>query len=293
MRVAGFTFIKNAVEFDYPIVEAIRSILPLCEKVFVAVGDSRDATLELVEAVSPEKVVVLKTVWDESLREGGRVLAAETDKALDFLIENGPFDWAVYAQGDEIFDEKGHSFLLAAMEKWRGDAATEGLLLPYRHFYGSYDFVADSRRWYRNEVRVVRPDRAIRSWLDAQGFRKNGQKLAVRKVPEAFVHHYGWVKSPERQMHKVLNFNKLWHPDAWIERRYGSAEAFDYGQIDSLQKFEGEHPDPMRGRVAAMNWKFDFDPTRRPFSLKNRLSSWLEKTTGWLPGERKNYRLLS
>ncbi|MFM7662194.1 MAG: glycosyltransferase family 2 protein, partial [Bacteroidota bacterium] len=30
MKVSGFTFIRNAIKYDYPIVEAIQSILPLC-----------------------------------------------------------------------------------------------------------------------------------------------------------------------------------------------------------------------------------------------------------------------
>lgn len=30
MKVAGFTFIRNAVKNDYPIVAAITSILPIC-----------------------------------------------------------------------------------------------------------------------------------------------------------------------------------------------------------------------------------------------------------------------
>ena len=38
MIVTGFTFIKNAVKYQYPIVEAIESILPLCDEVVVAVG---------------------------------------------------------------------------------------------------------------------------------------------------------------------------------------------------------------------------------------------------------------
>ncbi|MGI8892745.1 MAG: glycosyltransferase family 2 protein, partial [Bacteroidia bacterium] len=31
MKVTGFTFIRNAVKFDYPVVEAITSILPICD----------------------------------------------------------------------------------------------------------------------------------------------------------------------------------------------------------------------------------------------------------------------
>ena len=40
MKVTGFTFIRNAVINDYPIAEAINSILPLCDEVVVALGNS-------------------------------------------------------------------------------------------------------------------------------------------------------------------------------------------------------------------------------------------------------------
>ena len=48
MKVSGFTFIRNAIQYDYPIVEAIQSILPICDEVVVAVGNSEDNTLDLV-----------------------------------------------------------------------------------------------------------------------------------------------------------------------------------------------------------------------------------------------------
>jgi hypothetical protein len=45
MKVSGFTFVRNAIKFDYPIVEAITSILPVCDEMIVAVGNSDDDTL--------------------------------------------------------------------------------------------------------------------------------------------------------------------------------------------------------------------------------------------------------
>src|SRR5215510_12982668 len=98
MKVVGFSFIRNAVKFQYPIVEAVRSILPLCDEVIVAVGRSQDATRELVAAIDP--------VWDEKSRRGGRVLAEETDKAFQAIPSDA--DWCVYVQGDEVMHEAGH-----------------------------------------------------------------------------------------------------------------------------------------------------------------------------------------
>ena len=48
MKVSGFSFIKNALIYDFPIVEAIKSILPICDEFVVAVGESDDDTLELI-----------------------------------------------------------------------------------------------------------------------------------------------------------------------------------------------------------------------------------------------------
>ncbi|MCS7085789.1 MAG: glycosyltransferase family 2 protein, partial [Bacteroidia bacterium] len=42
MTVGGFTIVRNAVKYDYPFIEAIRSILPICDQMIVAVGDSDD-----------------------------------------------------------------------------------------------------------------------------------------------------------------------------------------------------------------------------------------------------------
>ncbi len=70
MKVAGFTIIKNAIKYDYPVVEAINSVLPLCDVFYVGVGKSEDNTRQLIQAIPSEKVIIVDTVWDDSLREG-------------------------------------------------------------------------------------------------------------------------------------------------------------------------------------------------------------------------------
>ncbi len=289
MFVSGFTFIRNAVRFDYPIVEAIRSILPLCDEVVVAVGRSDDDTRALITGIGSDKIRILDTVWDDSLREGGRVLAEETNKAYAAIHPKA--DWCFYIQGDEVIHERDHSAIRQAMLQWKDDPRVEGLLFRYLHFYGSYDYVGDSTRWYRREVRIVRRDPAIVSFRDAQGFRKSGRPLWVKPVG-AVVHHYGWVKAPEQQQAKQRSFHALWHSDEWVRDRVGTGNTFDYSGIDSLSPFLGSHPAVIQERIQRQNWSFDFDPSRRRLSLKSRLKLWVERLTGWLPGEYRNYRLL-
>lgn len=290
MKVAGFTFIKNALIYDYPIVEAIQSILPICDEVVVAVGKSDDKTLELIQAIHPSKIRIIETVWDESLREGGRVLAVETDKA--FAAISKEMDWAIYIQGDEVIHEDYLENMKLGMEKCLEESEIDGLLFRYQHFYGSYDYVGSSPGWYRNEIRIVRNDKSIYSYKDAQGFRKNeNEKLNVASI-DAEVYHYGWVKDPRAMQLKQESFNKLWHDDSWVDQHVVKADEFDYeSHISELKKFDGSHPQVMESRINQKNWKFDFDISRNKRNLKDWFKNFLYTYLN-INVSYKNYRLV-
>ena len=290
MKVSGFTFIRNAVKFDYPIVEAIRSILPICDEVIVAVGQSDDSTRQLIENIDTNKIRIIDTVWDDSLLEGGRVLAEETNKA--FAEISPDTDWCFYIQGDEILHEKFHEPVLQGMRRYKDQKQVEGLLFKYLHFYGSYDYVGNSRRWYSHEIRVIRNDRSIRSYRDAQGFRKDGRKLNVKPL-DAYIYHYGWVRHPHKMLQKNVGFERLYNEDRHSRTiSKDSIQEFDYSEIDSLELFKGTHPQVMLDRITRKNWTFEFDITRKNFKLKGWLHFWVEKLTGKRLFEYKNYKII-
>jgi hypothetical protein len=291
MKVTGFTFIRNAVRNDYPIVEAIQSVLPICDEFIVAAGDSDDDTIGLLESIKSPKIKIIRTVWDDQVREGGRAFAIETDKAYDTISSDT--DWAFYIQGDECVHEQYLDEVVGAMRRYKDDDRVEGLLFKYLHFYGSYDFTASSRRWYRNEIRVLKYDKSVRSYRDAQGFRKNGRKLRVQPI-DAFIYHYGWVKPPKGLVTKVHNFNQFYTGEPWIPTSMPEDCEFDYGNAHRLLRFEGTHPKVMQKRIAMSNWKFAVDPStlKSKMSLRYRFLQKVEDLTGWRIGEYKNYRKL-
>ena len=276
MKVTGFTFVKNALIYDYPVVESIKSILPICDEFVVAVGKSDDDTLELIRSIETDKIRIVETEWDESLREGGRVLAVETDKAFENISEDS--DWAFYIQGDEVVHEKYLDVIRIAMEKYKDSPQVDGLLFHYKHFYGSYDYVGASASWYPNEIRVIKNDNSIFSYKDAQGFRK-GENEKLKVVPiDAYMYHYGWVKEPEAMQRKQENFNKYWHDDQWIDDNVIKADEFDYGRdLRELARFEESHPEVMVKRIKEKNWKFDVDISKNKKSTKDLLKALLKK----------------
>jgi hypothetical protein len=290
MKVSGFSFIRNGIAYDYPFVEAIASILPLCDDFFVAVGNSEDETEAAVTAIDPGKIHIIKTVWDDTLRQGGRVLAQETDKAFRAISSDS--DWAFYIQGDEVLHEKYHQTVMEAMHQWQHDHRVDGLLFNYLHFYGSYDYIGSAPRWYRREIRIIRNTKSIFSYGDAQGFRKHhNAKLRVKAI-DAWIYHYGWVKQPQAMQRKQVSFHKYWHDDQWLAKKILPAEEFDYGAIDALDRFTGSHPAVMQQRIKSKNWQFDYDLSCNRLNFKYRLKLLSEKYLGFRVGERKNYILI-
>ena len=81
MTISGFSFVRNASIFDFPFVESIGSLLPLCDQVVIAVGEGSDDP-DKIRAIDSGRIEVIETVWDDALREGGRVYAQQTDIAL-------------------------------------------------------------------------------------------------------------------------------------------------------------------------------------------------------------------
>ncbi len=289
MNVSGFTIIKNAIINGYPIVEAITSLLPVVDEMIVLVGDCDDDTIGLIEAIGDPKIKIHHSVWDKNLRKGGTVLAVETDKAFKLIDPDST--WAFYIQADEVIHEKYYDAIRKGCEQYKDDKSVQGLLFKYLHFYGTYDYVGDSRKWYSKEVRIVRNDKSIQSYKDAQGFRIGNTKLNVKPI-DAYVYHYGWVKSPEQMMKKRKNIGLLWHTDEEAQSFSDLPDYFDFNDFDSLAKFTETHPSVIMKKVSARTWNVELDITKKKLSAKNLVLYYIEKLTGIRLFDFKNYKII-
>jgi hypothetical protein len=182
------------------------------------------------------------------------------------------------------------------MLKYKDDKTVDGLLFHYHHFFGSYNYVADGIKWYNKEIRIIRNDKNISSYKDAQGFRKSGEKLHVKLI-DAYIYHYGWVKSPINMFQKHTDMGKWWRNDK-EQKNYeqenfskNKGTAFNFNQIDSVALFTETHPIVMKQKVESADWKTEIDVSVKHFSsFKQKLFYWMLKNFGWRPGEYKNYK---
>ena len=291
MKVSGFTFVKDAVTFSFPVAEAIKSILPICDEFIVNVGKSDDGTLDLISPIRSGKIKIIVSEWDPSFKYKGRVLSQQTDIALARCTG----DWCFYLQADEVVHERDLDKILKRMEEELPHERVEGLIFNWIHFYADYSTFINSYHWYQREVRVIRNFRGISSWSDAQGFRLNGRKLRVKDT-DAYVYHYGWVRPPKLMASKKRYHDSLYHGNGW-EKEY-KEEKFDYLiHIDPamLEKYNGSHPKVMEKRINEWREKYDISKSTHRLTFKdvrNRISDFIARKTGWKIGEYKNFILI-
>jgi hypothetical protein len=265
MKISGFSFLRNGSKLHYPILESIRSALPLVDEFVIALGDSDpdDDTRERIEAIGSDKIVLFDTVWDLEKYPRGMEHAHQTDLAK----ERCSGDWLLYLQGDEVMHEDDLEVLRASCERWLDVPEVDGMLFDYLHFWGDYDHVHDSHAWYKQEIRLVRNDPQIHSFRSAQSFRRipnfDGVSYRVKEGTEkltvvhsgARIFHYGWVRPPAAMQKKRVYFTNNHKGSAVAEtmERIESVE-FDYGPLAGVPRFEGTHPAVMQEAMQALDW---------------------------------------
>ena len=288
--LSGFTFIKNGLSLGYPIAESIKSIAPLCDEVIINVGfededcTKDDGTYEYLRGeFSEEKYIFLKSFWDPEVTKNGLILSQQTNIALQACRGK----YCQYIQGDEAIHEDDYALIKSAVAELEKSPEIMGVIFQYLHFYGSTDIIKKTRNVYRREVRLIRNQQGIQSYLDAQGFKdRHGQKLPSLESP-ARIFHYGWARPSQLMDRKVKSFGKLYHGSEHKE------SDFNYQRIWGLKPFKDGHPKVMTDWIQQNSEDLDIWSLPRKFEWKNiglAISDFVESLTGHRIGEYKNFK---
>lgn len=267
MRISGFSFARNAVKLDYPLREALLSVLPAVDELVVAVaaGDRDDDTRGVVESLDDPRVRIVDATWDDSRRQ--LAYADLTNVALDACTG----DWCLYIQADEVLHEDDVPVVRDRCSALLDDFRVEGMLFEYLHFFGDYGHVQRGQGWYPREIRLVRNRIGVRSVRDAQSFRRPGERRLTVAHSGAKIFHYGWVRHPARMQAKVEAFWSHRVSPEELASLYGGVDALDYGPLGRLPRWEGEHPRIMHDRIAAMDWADELRDVDPPGLVRTRL----------------------
>lgn len=299
MKVSGFFIIRNGKRFDYPFLESLRSVLPVVDELIINVGNGDDSTLsdiqKFAESEGQGKVILFESHWpldDPEKRKDGKILSEQTNLALDRCSG----DWCIYIQADEVLHEDDYPALRKALQEAHLRPEVDGLLFDYRHLYGSFDVVQESRSAYRREVRAIRRKSGARSVGDAQSFRlPDGSKPRVI-LSGARVFHYGWVRTPEAMKEKTAFMDTLYHGAHPPQTPPATGTNYKYKRFWGLKRFQETHPSVMRERIRLRNWNWDLENSPIIFGRKDLTKIPLdcfESLTGIRLFEYRSYRLVS
>ncbi len=247
MQVSGFSVVRNAVRYDYPFIESLKSLLPLVDELVLAVGDCDDGTVEALSAIDSKKLKVIHTVWDPAVRSGGLIISQQTNLALDHCQG----DWCFYLQADEVLHENDLDRIDSAMRRYIDRPAIDGLTFRYHHFRAAYN-LRDPLP-YRKQTRIVRRTAGARSYGDGCGFRKEEGKLKTAPTG-AWMYHYGHVKPPRNMSAKMDYFSSLYDGRQVQPGAEYSSDSYGW-DLRSCEEFRGTHPSVMADRVARQDWQ--------------------------------------
>lgn len=285
MKISAFTFIKNGQLLGYPFLESIQSILPIVDEFVINVGFSEDNTLELIQSIKSNKIRIIQSKWNNSMKDRGYVYGQQ--KMIAQFNCTG--DWAFYIEGDEVYHEDDLIKIKNSMQTHLNDPKVEALVFDFHHFYGNANSIMNSPGWYRSEVRIIKnsvrtyaPDGLFWVVLDSN---KKGRYPRAKRTG-AFCYHYGWIRSEEQMNLKSIKVQKYW----------GSAPTkIDYSQMDQsiIFEFKGIHPKIIKNWLPKDSGIYRADPSYRitQKQKKHRLMIKLEKLFK-LDLSKKHYKLV-
>jgi len=285
MKISAFTFIKNGQILGYPFLQSIQSVLPIVDEFIINVGESEDDTLSLIESISSSKIRIIKSRWNDSMKDRGYVYGQQ--KMISQFNCTG--DWAFYVEGDEVYHENELEKIKKSMEVNFNDLNVEALVFDFYHFYGNSNSYIDSPGWYRNEARIIRnsirsyaPDGLFWLVLDSN---KKGRYPRVKHTG-AHCYHYGWIRSEEQMNLKSKKVKKYWGENH---------ERIDYSQMDQsiIKEFKGTHPNIIKKWLPKNSgiYRADSNYKLNKKQKKHRLMIHLEKFFG-LELSKKHYKLI-
>jgi len=152
-QLTGFMVVRNTVTLGYPFLEAILSVLPICDTFLVSDGYSDDETwpaLEKLKAAYPEKIQLSRDRWTRA-PDDGAVIAKVSDK----VRQRCPGRRCLYLQANEVLPEEGLEALVGLVQQF---PETRMFRLPFLNIMGVRQlwFADYRRRLFQNDglVRV-------------------------------------------------------------------------------------------------------------------------------------------
>jgi len=284
--ICGFSYGNNLASLDYPVAEAIRSVLPICDRYVFLLGQGDDGPRQLLESIDPEKITIVDSHWPDTMTDGD-FFRTEGQKAMDAAAATGA-TWGLHQFCDEAYHEDDLPKIRAACEAFADAPDVKASLARVLNFV--FDYHSVDPWMYRKVSRVYKFDDTLELYGDGcgpgirqalldqpdhgfdPGTRNNfyldkhhlrrhvrwaaDPSAAGRDAKPARVFHYAWVQTPANRDRKIRVMADQYWGDLPADERLAKAQkkfSRFMDKYDALRNFTDTHPAEMAARVAALS----------------------------------------
>ncbi|MFZ9002091.1 MAG: hypothetical protein ACO20H_12360 [Bacteriovoracaceae bacterium] len=254
-KIYGFSFMRGVDKLDYPYLEMLESMSGLTEKIYLAIGDSDDATRDNIEKL--KNVEIIPTIWEDKYKgDGGRIFSQQANIALGKLRDEiqDPEAWALFLHCDEIIHPQEYKKLLSDLDKAIKEGA-DAITVRFLHFWKDHYHIAVNKRWQPAEIRLFKLHSSIFCYGDAQGFKGFNKQIDS----DVNLYHYGHVRPAEQHQAKQKEIMERIRP-AEKFNKYWKREKKAFAKTKML-KINCHHPPFMRPRIERLHDQFNL-PTQ-------------------------------
>ncbi|HEY8658012.1 MAG TPA: hypothetical protein VIM07_00765 [Chitinophagaceae bacterium] len=224
--LAGCTFIRNGIEFDYCFIETIKSIQKCCDHVFIVDAGSDDGTVCELKKMQDNKTTIIylsKLDWDN--QHGKEKLSYFSNIAIQAAQDAG-YEYQLYIQCDEIIHENSYSEVRRAIEQ-NNEAYMCSRINLWKSCYMKLDVPLNKMPCSISVIRLTKTK--YRCVGDAESLDAPANLGFINNI---IIYHVGFVRKREVMKSKIINMQQgvfamehydskldqceIFNPDLWF-----------------------------------------------------------------------------
>lgn len=190
--LGGNVCIRNGFDLDFCFVEAIKSLLPVCDKVSVSDGESTDGTQEFLREWMKEEPKIVLNVYPWPDPKGNPDWWVEW---LDYNRQHVGCDWQFQLDADEVLHEKGYE----EIRKFIETPGRTGVVTRHNFWLDHKHTIQEGICLGRRVVRLAE----TRLWLASDGYHPKGEEAAALGTgTDIEIFHVGFIRKREHFFRK-------------------------------------------------------------------------------------------
>ena len=251
MSMGGSVPIRNGLELDYCFVEAINSLLPVCDEVVICDSDSTDGTRQLIDdwAKREPKLTICNFPWTDPV--GTNEFFCEW---LNYSRQHLSTTHFIHLDGDEVLFDQDYELVRNAHD------AKATLYCKRLNFWRDHkSLIPEGHCCGHKVLRIAPTNMPIPSdypWEPAAATMNQAVESNIR------IGHYGFLRRREQFFKKARVVQRMWVNS--YDPRLEKAESFDgnwmtmdgvTGWEKDLVDYTGSHPAAIQNWLKARNYE--------------------------------------